>query len=464
MQAALVILADSVELTAQANTHRGGAQRLAVAFVRALLAQSRAEQIIFVVRTGRRRALHRALERLDPDGRASVLTFAELATPGTAPQSAVVHCLGASLASAVHLSATVGRASWPVTAMTHDLFESTIFRDLLLVSRIAPSPLIAVACATRAARAAVAAMVAQLPAGPSGKWRPALPVVPHGVEPASQLGGRPDQLMADSPAEARIRLGLPQGAVILLYVGRLSTTSKADLATLLSAFAAMTIERHAVLVLAGGDAGGAEANRLGRLARTLLARDRTKKKTVHILPNLLETRKQLLLRAADIFVSPANSFQESFGLALIEAMMMGLPVIASDWDGYRDIVTHGATGLLVPTTAKRRAVAALGILGPLEDTEWLHAEASRAVRIPVHTLRAALETLAGDDLLRRQLGLAGQSTAARFAIGRMVAKYERLWRLLLSLANRRAAVQVGHGLSYDPALAFANHPTFWEEI
>ncbi len=35
---------------------------------------------------------------------------------------------------------------------------------------------------------------------------------------------------------------------------------------------------------------------------------------------------------------------------IVEAMASGLPVAATDWDGYRDLVEDGRTGLLVPTT------------------------------------------------------------------------------------------------------------------
>jgi phosphatidylinositol alpha-mannosyltransferase len=51
--------------------------------------------------------------------------------------------------------------------------------------------------------------------------------------------------------------------------------------------------------------------------------------------------------AADAFVASAVG-PESFGIALIEAMAAGLPVVASDIRGYRDVVRHGVDGLLVP--------------------------------------------------------------------------------------------------------------------
>ncbi|MEM4188092.1 MAG: glycosyltransferase [Candidatus Hadarchaeum sp.] len=52
------------------------------------------------------------------------------------------------------------------------------------------------------------------------------------------------------------------------------------------------------------------------------------------------------LRTADIFVSPSR--WESFGVAIVEAMALGLPVVATATDGARDIICNGVDGLLVP--------------------------------------------------------------------------------------------------------------------
>src|SRR6185437_4529883 len=48
--------------------------------------------------------------------------------------------------------------------------------------------------------------------------------------------------------------------------------------------------------------------------------------------------------AGDLFVSLSDGIQETFGLTPVEAMAAGLPVVVSDWNGYRDTVRDGVEG------------------------------------------------------------------------------------------------------------------------
>ena len=69
------------------------------------------------------------------------------------------------------------------------------------------------------------------------------------------------------------------------------------------------------------------------------------------------------LAACDVFVGAATG-QESFGMVLAEAMAAGLPVVATDIAGYREVVRDGVDGLLVRPSDAPALAAALGrVLG-----------------------------------------------------------------------------------------------------
>jgi len=68
-----------------------------------------------------------------------------------------------------------------------------------------------------------------------------------------------------------------------------------------------------------------------------------------------------LLRGADLFLLPSET--ESFGLAALEAMACGVPVVASNAGGIPEVVVDGETGFLAPVgdvaTMTNRSLEAL---------------------------------------------------------------------------------------------------------
>lgn len=102
---------------------------------------------------------------------------------------------------------------------------------------------------------------------------------------------------------------------------------------------------------------------------------------------------------ADVFLLPSEL--ESFGLAALEAMASGIPVVGSDAGGLPEVVRHAETGYLLP----------------VGDVEGM---AARCIEI------------LKDDEHRREMGQAGRRRAAAlFSADRVVSQYERLYERTL---------------------------------
>jgi glycosyltransferase involved in cell wall biosynthesis len=72
---------------------------------------------------------------------------------------------------------------------------------------------------------------------------------------------------------------------------------------------------------------------------------------VHLLGQVDDATRDLLLAGADVFVQPNIPIpgdMEGFGLVTIEAALRGTPVVAADLEGIKDAVIDGRTGMLLP--------------------------------------------------------------------------------------------------------------------
>ena len=136
-------------------------------------------------------------------------------------------------------------------------------------------------------------------------------------------------------AGVRRALGLPDDARLLALVG----TMKPQKGHRFLIEAAREVVPHctALHILFVGD-GAARAELEARAAASGIGEH------IHFLGNRSDVPD--LLAACDLFVLP--SLWEGLPMALIEAMASGLPVIASEVSGTRQVVIPGETGLLVP--------------------------------------------------------------------------------------------------------------------
>lgn len=106
-----------------------------------------------------------------------------------------------------------------------------------------------------------------------------------------------------------------------------------------------------------------------------------------------------LMKVADLFLLPSS--QESFGLAALEAMSCGVPVIASDVGGLPEVIEDGVSGILYP----------------VGDVEGM--------------AQGAVQVLTDDSSHTRFAQAARQRVLNHFDASRIVPQYESLYEELL---------------------------------
>jgi D-inositol-3-phosphate glycosyltransferase len=148
-----------------------------------------------------------------------------------------------------------------------------------------------------------------------------------------------------SAEAARLRLGLPPGAAVLVFAGRIQPLKGPDI--VLHAAAALLRSRPAladrlVVVIVGGPSGSevGAPGRLDGLAATLGISD-----YVRLEPPCPQRELADWYRAASVVLVPSHS--ESFGLVALEAQACGTPVVAAAVGGLRTAVRDGHSGILV---------------------------------------------------------------------------------------------------------------------
>jgi len=192
----------------------------------------------------------------------------------------------------------------------------------------------------------------------------------------------------DQRAKAREEWGIPAGAPLLLYVGRVAREK--NLTMLLEAFRRV-LSNHPqarLLVVGGGPAlaetrRGAESLGLGERVGFAGMRGR------------LEIDR--LYAASDLFVFP--SVTETQGVAICEALSAGLPVVAVEAGGIPENIRHGNDGFLSADNSDEFA--------------------------------AYIQRLIDDPRERALMGANARANSSAFSIERMVDDYERFYESVI---------------------------------
>ena len=354
-----------------------------------------------------------------------------------------------------------GLSSYSLCGITHTLLSSG---TLDAIGSLLTEPVMdwdALICTSSAAIQVVTSTLDE--AGEYLRWRtgtlvppprPQLPVIPLGIHCDDWSSTESDR------SKARQSLAIGDDEVVLLFAGRLSYAAKAHPFQMYEALRDV-------------------ADRTGQKLTLLLAgqffnkpiKNDFRENAAIICPNIrflhVDGEDAAVYAAAfagaDIFVSMADNLQETFGITPLEAMAAGLPVVVSDWNGYRDTVRNGIDGFRVPTWAP---VAGPGvrIAALYEITESYDFHSSRTstlVSMDSAQLVSRLVQLVRSPDLRREMGENGRQRARQDFDWRIIyPKYRELWAELAARRTRAASNVQRALIAQAPRAHFAHDDPF----
>ncbi len=260
--------------------------------------------------------------------------------------------------------------------------------------------------------------------------------------------------------QARKALGVDEHTIVILYLGRLSFHAKAHPLAMYQALemSAQKTGKSILLVECGWHANDFIARAYADAARIACPGIR-----VATLDGRKAEERQIAWAGADIFCSLSDNIQETFGIVPIEAMAAGIPVVVSDWDGYRDTVRDGVDGFCIPTLMPGAGLGgdlafrhALGI-----DTYDLYCgHTCSLVAVDVHAAARAFTQLFESSELRQKMGEEGRQRAKEiYDWEKIIPRYEGLWENLSEIRKGQASTPQPWPARPDPFHAFAAYPT-----
>jgi glycosyltransferase involved in cell wall biosynthesis len=346
-----------------------------------------------------------------------------------------------------YLRARYASNPWPITAVTHSLDGRDLVDHAVRLSVAGHAPYDAIFCTSRDGREAIRRLLDGGAAIAGRAYQGHLEHLPLGID---------DDLLdaAGDRAGCRARLKIAPNAAVLLVLGRISPFSKMDLAPLLRAFAREIVPRSprpVVLLLAGS----ASPDHLKLVQQDIEHAGLTSH--VRVYPNFPLDQRPHILAAADVLVSPVDNTQETFGLSLLEAMSAGLPVVASRFDGYKDLVADEVDGFLIDTYSA--PVDPMAEWFDVTDATISQLFQSQGVAVDMSQLVDRVLRLIGDEDLRAAMGRAGRAKVDReYRWSRVIARYEDTWDRLVAEAQAAGPAAAGENpYNLGPGRIFSHY-------
>lgn len=382
---------------------------------------------------------------------------------GTLSRLGALFVPGPGLAEHARKRSLWSHEAWSLVGVTHTLSSARAMDSITELVSAPIMPWDALICTSRVAQSVVADLFAREEEdlarrlGATSFIRPKLPLIPLGVHVDDFAQSKQIRMLG------RKKLGLAEDELAVLFMGRLSFHAKAHPLAMYIALerSAKATGQKIVLVECGWHGN----DHIARAFAEAFAATCPAVRRISLHANEAKER-HMIWSAADIFCSLSDNIQETFGLTPIEAMAAGLPVVVSDWDGYKDTVRHGVDGFRVPTVMPRAGLGgdlALRHALEVDSYDMYIGHACSLTAVDVEATTAAFTALFENEDLRRAMGAAGQARAKEvYDWARIIPQYEDLWAEL-NEERKRAAGGAPTKASWpsrpDPFAAFEAYPT-----
>lgn len=366
-----------------------------------------------------------------------------------------------------------GAAAWAFSSITHTTATHNVMQVLFDLRSAPQMPWDAVICTSRAVQASVRRLMELAEAHLSQRFpgavlppRPLLPVIPLGVHC--------DDFQPDpkSRQALRDRIGAAPDDLVAVSIARLTPDEKFDPLPLF-----LALEEAATTWRAQGGARmhlvfcGTFPEPVWQEVFATAAARLMPSVGYHLMDGSVADDRKATLSGGDVFVFPVDNLQETFGLAPLEAMAAGLPVIVSDWDGMKDTVTP-EVGFRIPTELPRAPLSTYVShrhMGGTDGYLQYLSQMSAMTPLDVGAMAQALVTLAADPDLRARMGAKGRDRArAVYDWAVVIPQMQALWgeqAAMLAHARRTGgpalAARDAGSLPVGPSVdqMFAAYPT-----
>jgi len=403
------------------------------------------------------KAVHSA-GRTEPVKVADDRSLARLQLPGC------VYYPGPGIGSHAWRRSLFGHGLWSLCGITHTTSSAGAMDSISELFTAPIQPWDAVICTSRAVkenverilRAQARYLVEHL--GATKMPQPLLPVIPLGIHCSDFVYSEQDK------ATARRIIGADANTHVVLFMGRLSFHAKAHPLAMYQALekAALGLPagQKVVLVECGWHGNDSIARAFAEGAALACPSVRV----VNLDGRKAEERKTAWA-SADVMCSLSDNIQETFGIVPIEAMAAGIPVVVSDWDGYKDTVRDGVDGFRIPTlmpgVGNGRDLALRHALG-LDTYDMYCGYSCSLVAVDIEATASAFARLFASPELRRTMGEAGRQRAREvYDWSVIIPQYEQLWahqgRLRRERATKLKATAVPWPARMDPFAGFAGY-------